>query len=620
VGLDNCKLYFRVNRFNFNFLRMKIIRNHNKNILSDTWNYVKNNSAIKIAFWILVVSGGIFLLFYKPTGKEPYFILGQTSTSTTYTSGSGQWVAPTGITSIKVELWGGGGAGGGGDDSTAGGGGGGGGAYSIDNVLTVVPGVSYAYTVGAAGASTTAAGGAGATTTFATTSVIASGGLGGSSYAVGTSKGARGGWASTSVGDTKYNGGTGATGTASVGGGGGAAAGTSTAGASTVNGTGAVGTAGGGSGGDGGASHDNGLAGVQPGGGGGGAGHKSGGAETGGGGANGKIVITYYNQEPPSVVNNTASGTAFTVNTPTLEFTGTDPVYADEVEYEIQVDTSAGFDSIAGSFSVNKINVRMGYNGSPTDGVYVRVYSDTGSTLLGTSNTVPYTSITSGGSNNDFTFTTPFQLSGTTKYYFSVYRTGARDDTNYFKAFTSASNVYADGGTYSISDGSWGSEGTSIDYAFIVYDAASGAIVTQSSYGINASNIYGVGSFEGVGQSFTTPAAASTPLLDKLSSTESPTYFSGTGDPHPWPSGNKISYAVSTPLSNGTYYYRVRGIDPLGSNTYGEWASTSMFTVSVSAGVNQNPAGWFQCRAGKCDFQSGKTQIYYLIDKKRVWV
>jgi len=61
--------------------------------------------------------------------------------------------------------------------------------------------------------------------------------------------------------------------------------------------------------------------------------------------------------------------------------------------------------------------------------------------------------------------------------------------------------------------------------------------------------------------------------------------FTGTGDPHPWPSGNQVTYTVQAGdilTASTTYYWRVAGIDPLGSNTYGAWSATRSFTTAAA--------------------------------------
>lgn len=58
------------------------------------------------------------------------------------------------------------------------------------------------------------------------------------------------------------------------------------------------------------------------------------------------------------------------------------------------------------------------------------------------------------------------------------------------------------------------------------------------------------------------------------------------GDTDPFTSGENIQYTVQAgdTLPDDTYYWRVRGIDPSGTNTYGAWASTNSFTVNTSGG------------------------------------
>ena len=54
-------------------------------------------------------------------------------------------------------------------------------------------------------------------------------------------------------------------------------------------------------------------------------------------------------------------------------------------------------------------------------------------------------------------------------------------------------------------------------------------------------------------------------------------------DTHPFDSGDKCDYTVQVAdaLVTDTYYWRVSGLDPTGSNTYGAWAATRSFTVDT---------------------------------------
>ena len=67
-----------------------------------------------------------------------------------FTSGTGSWTAPAGVTSVEYLLVGGGGGGGGGTATGAGGGGGGGSVKT--GTLEVMEGTTYNYTIGAGGA------------------------------------------------------------------------------------------------------------------------------------------------------------------------------------------------------------------------------------------------------------------------------------------------------------------------------------------------------------------------------------------------------------------------------------------------------------------------------------
>lgn len=49
-----------------------------------------------------------------------------------------------------------------------------------------------------------------------------------------------------------------------------------------------------------------------------------------------------------------------------------------------------------------------------------------------------------------------------------------------------------------------------------------------------------------------------------------------------FPSGAQVGYTVQSALTDGTYYWRVRGIDPGGSNTWSGWSTTRSFTLTTS--------------------------------------
>src|SRR5512133_1422593 len=106
--------------------------------------------------------------WYQPSGLHAVDIV-----ETFTTAGTTNWVAPAGVTSVKIECWG---AGGGGGTRTIAGasGGGGGGAYARVDAFSVTPGNSYSYTVGGGGAANTAGG----SSSFNTSTCVAAGGGG----------------------------------------------------------------------------------------------------------------------------------------------------------------------------------------------------------------------------------------------------------------------------------------------------------------------------------------------------------------------------------------------------------------------------------------------------------
>ena len=266
--------------------------------------------------------------------------------SDTFTSGSGTWTAPDGVTSITVECWGGGGGGGG--DSVANnntnGGGGGGGAYAQVTSYAVVPGNSYAYTVGAGGSGGTGggAGGAGGDSSFHGGSCLADGGAGGGAASSGGNGGA-GGTTAGSTGNVIFTGGSGSDdvggGNAGGGGGGGSAGTASNGNPATNTRTGATAVTGGGPGGNGSANGDGSAPVAGPGGGGGGGKYDTA-NRNGGNGFAGKIVITYK-------------------VTPLLSVTNS-PVTYNGLPQSASLTAAVGLTTVPGSFS----NIR--YNNSPT--------------------------------------------------------------------------------------------------------------------------------------------------------------------------------------------------------------------------------------------------------------
>lgn len=295
---------------------------------------------------------------------------------------SGIWTAPAGVTTVNVEAWGGGGAGGGQNLNSDGGGGGGGGAYSKVSGLTVIPGNTYAVTVGAGG--TGVAGGTGGTGGDSyfidITTVLAKGGAGGAPSTGTPPAGGLGGAAAAGVGTIKFSGGNGGVGrnhNTGLGGPGGSSAGTAangTSGPDPYSDSG-VGTntiaqpppAGGGIGGNGG---DTGVDGFAPasGNGGGGGGSGDGTNRIGGNGAGGKVVISYptiplVTSISLASIDPTAANTAVSW-TVTFDQSVTGVDVGDFVLVESNGATGSSLTSVAGSGAVWTVTANTGTGAS----------------------------------------------------------------------------------------------------------------------------------------------------------------------------------------------------------------------------------------------------------------
>lgn len=139
-------------------------------------------------------------------------VLGLRGISVFTTTGTSNWTAPAGVTTVKVTVIGGGGSGGG---NSANANNGGGSAGLAIGVVSVTPGTSYTVTVGAASTINTAGGTlpVGGTSSFGTL-ISATGGQGGSG---GTASNIPGTGGTASGGSLNLSGSTGSSAGASIG-------------------------------------------------------------------------------------------------------------------------------------------------------------------------------------------------------------------------------------------------------------------------------------------------------------------------------------------------------------------------------------------------------------------
>lgn len=214
-----------------------------------------------------------------------------TGSITQVNPGAYSWTAPQGVTAVTSVQATGGGGGGGDTNGTTGGSGGGGGGTRVSSSITVTPGSSYPYVVGAGGAAGAAgAGAAGGSSSFTGDSAVVVTGLGGGGG--GSAGGTQGAAGSSSGSGTGHSGGHGGTGqtsatssssleldgfTGSTGGGSGGSAGTVTQNWTAPTGTSSVSvqSVAGGGGGGGGSAFPSGGGGAANGAGGGGGGESN---------------------------------------------------------------------------------------------------------------------------------------------------------------------------------------------------------------------------------------------------------------------------------------------------------------------------------------------------------
>jgi hypothetical protein len=104
--------------------------------------------------------------------------------------------------------------------------------------------------------------------------------------------------------------------------------------------------------------------------------------------------------------------------------------------------------------------------------------------------------------------------------------------------------------------------------------------LTEWKSGEDTSVDYSISSASGVG-GIAIEIKALAPLIDAYSDTDA-----GFTAGHPYPSGDATDYTVQSDLTDTTtYYWRVRAIDPAGSNTWGAWATTRSFVATAGGGT-----------------------------------
>jgi len=370
------------------------------------------------------------------------------------------------------------------------------------------------------------------------------------------------------------------------------------------------------------------------------------------------VKILYQEKTPPAVALNTPADVATGVSTtPDLLFTGTD-AESDEIEYNVQVDTVNTFDSQVGAGNVyvmtwgagggaqgsnnTTLTQGRGGGGGAFAGKTVSASNATGYSIAvgaggaggaagnppgggvnGGDSTFATTTVVAKGGNsggNSGTGGLATASTGDDKYNGGTGAAGSSSQAggggggsggstaagSNGSGATGGAGGTPDGGAGGNSSGTTGQVGTvpgggggAGDWQNSGSAGADGKVVIRALLGVVTSATGGTKTSDGTYDYWTFTAGGTwtptigTPLLSKLSVTPDAT-FTGTGDPHPWPSGNQVTYTVQAGnilTASTVYYWRVRGTDPLGSNTYGAWATTRSFTTAA-AGSSSNIVGY----------------------------
>ena len=290
---------------------------------------------------------------------------------------------------------------------------------------------------------------------------------------------------------------------------------------------------------------------------------------------------------PPTVNLNTADASTFTTATLALVFVGTD-INVDDIEYEIQIDPLNTFDTrpkqlysesnysfdnnlgpsankSVGQAFTNSVSTPLisatfylKKTGAPTGTAVAKIYAATGT--VGTNAVATGAALAISDVFDVSKLSTVYQL---IEFIFSgVNIITLAQNTGYVIAIESTTDNYVDVGQDNSSPTHPGNSVIQFHALTWSYNALIDCI-----FYING----GTGA-----------------LLDKVSDIAAGFLdISNGADTHPFASGDQIGYTVQAAdaLSNGTYYWRVRGRDPLDSKIYGVWSTIRSFDVSVSASV-----------------------------------
>ncbi|HRN86081.1 MAG TPA: hypothetical protein PK863_02015 [Candidatus Dojkabacteria bacterium] len=357
------------------------------------------------------------------------------------------------------------------------------------------------------------------------------------------------------------------------------------------------------------------------------------------GGTNGEDGALSYllftaNVSPTVALNSPADTATITDTTPELIFTGTD-TESNDIRYNVQVDTVNTFDSLGGAEDALYLNDNGNLNASPLS-TYTNGMSFFCWVQLETLSR--YHLIWSNGRGGDYGEGYEFYItSGDNSLIIGLSYIGGHSsslsitDTDWhFVGFTrnsgtwtlyldGSSEVVGTGNPYSINGansksmiGGYNDAGTPVSefkgsiarvgywervlsggeiaglYAGALVSTLSSNLVIDcqlddsANFGVNDGS---AGDFTESGtlteDTLGFDAVGGGPLIDAVSGTDAGFLDSpDESDTDPFTSGTAVAYTVQSALDPDTYYWRVRGLDPSGSNSYGAWSSIRSFTIT----------------------------------------
>lgn len=353
-------------------------------------------------------------------------------------------------------------------------------------------------------------------------------------------------------------------------------------------------------------------------------------------------LIFADNSSPTTALNSPADSATGVSTTPVLDFTGTD-ADGNDVRYNVQVATGSfaditrttltngnqngtltSVDTASVSPSANKLqllsfSVRNGSNVTPTissvtgcnltwELVDSIAFDTSASSLrklfvyraLGSSPTTGAITIDLGGTDTDVTWSleefTGMDTSGTNGSGAIVQSTTNKDEAGSASSLTVTLGAFSSeaNATFGVFGTGNDTDGHVVGSGFTLAGNSPGAGVN----GLSTTTEFRLDNDTSVDMTLTSGVQfggiaieiknAVQPLIDAVSGTDSG--FANPdngGDTDPFTSGENIQYTVQSALSNSTvYYWRVRGIDPSGSNSYGAWATARSFTVTAGGGTS----------------------------------